>query len=80
MIPVEALAELAALYDRFANHLDPLSDDWKHRKSEYFAALTDFHRRFASDVPFDNFRREAQRACFQWLRSNDRPSTPPASA
>jgi hypothetical protein len=34
MIPVEELARLAAFYDRFANHLDPLSDDWKRRKQE----------------------------------------------
>jgi hypothetical protein len=80
MIPVAALAELAALYDRFANHLDPLSDDWKRRKSEYFAALIEFHQRFGSEIPFDDFRREAQRACFQWLRSQDRPSTPPPKA
>jgi len=32
MIPLEELALLAAFYDRFANHLDPLTDDWKRRK------------------------------------------------
>jgi hypothetical protein len=32
MIPQEELARFALLYDRFANHLDPLSDDWKRRK------------------------------------------------
>jgi hypothetical protein len=31
MIPQEELAQFALLYDRFANHLDPLSDDWKRR-------------------------------------------------
>lgn len=29
MIPAEELERLAALYDRFANHLDPLSLGWK---------------------------------------------------
>jgi len=35
MIPAEELARLAGCFDRFANHLDPLSDDWKRRKQEY---------------------------------------------
>ena len=35
MIPSEELARLAMFYDRFSNHLDPLSSDWKHRKREY---------------------------------------------
>jgi hypothetical protein len=39
MIPAEDLGRLAALYDRFGNHLDPLSDDWKRRKQEYLHCL-----------------------------------------
>jgi 5-methylcytosine-specific restriction endonuclease McrA len=62
MIPAEELARLAAFYDRFANHLDPLSDDWKRRKHEYFECLQEMHRRFATGLPFEEFRREAQRA------------------
>jgi hypothetical protein len=80
MIPAEALAELARLYDRFANHLDPLSEDWKQTKSRYFESLIEFHRRYGSDVPFDDFRREAQRSCFRLLRSDDKPTTPPPKA
>lgn len=80
MIPTEALAQLAGLFDRFANHLDPLSDDWKQRKKEYLETLSEFHQRFGADVPFEDFRREAQRACFRWLRSQDRPTTPPPKA
>jgi hypothetical protein len=80
MIPVEAIADLARLYDRFGNHLDPLSEDWKKSKKEYFEALMDFHRRYGSEIPFDDFRREAQRTCFRWLRSHDKPSSPPPNA
>jgi hypothetical protein len=80
MIPAEELARLAVFYDRFANHLDPLSGDWKERKREYFEALGELHQRFGSDVVFVDFRREAQRACFRWLRAQDKPSTPPPNA
>ncbi len=34
MIPAEDLGLLAALYDRFANHLDPLSLGWKRCRQE----------------------------------------------
>jgi hypothetical protein len=80
MIPAEELARLAAFYDRFANHLDPLSDDWKHRKREYFQALSDIHGRFGAGTAFEEFRREAQRACFRRLRAQDKPTTPPPRA
>ena len=80
MIPAEELAQLAALYDRFANHLDPLSDDWKRRKQEYFECLNNMHDRFGLPVAFEEFRREAQRACFRWLRAQDKPTTPPPKA
>jgi hypothetical protein len=80
MIPGDELARLAGCYDRFANHLDPLSEDWKHRRQEYFKCLGDLHARFGSGVPFEEFRREAQRACFRWLRAQDKPATPPPTA
>ena len=80
MIPAEELARLAALYDRFANHLDPLSNDWKRRKQEYLQCLTDLHGRFGTGIAFEEFRREAQRACFRWLRAQDKPTTPPPRA
>jgi hypothetical protein len=80
MIPLEELARLAAFYDRFANHLDPLSDDWKHRKQKYLRCLSDLHGRFGTGIPFEEFRREAQRACFRWLRAHDKTATPPPKA
>jgi hypothetical protein len=80
MIPTEELARLTEFYDRFANHLNPLSDDWKRRKEEYFQALSDMHDRFGSGIAFEEFRREAQRACFLWLRAQDKPTTPPPKA
>jgi hypothetical protein len=80
MIPLEEVARLAALYDRFANHLDPLSDDWKRRKQEYLQRLSEMHERFGTGIAFEQFRREAQRACFSWLRAHDKPTTPPPKA
>jgi hypothetical protein len=80
MIPTEELGRLAAFYDRFANHLDPLSADWKRRKQEYFQTLSEMHNRFGSGIAFEDFRREAQRACFRWLRAQDKPTTPPPRA
>jgi hypothetical protein len=73
MIPPEELARLAVFYDRFANHLDPLGDDWKRRKQEYFQCLNEIHGRFAAGIGFDEFRREAQRSCFRWLRAQNKP-------
>ena len=80
MIPPEDLARLAALFDRFANHLDPLSADWKLCQRQYLEALTELHRQHGEATPFEEFRREAQRACFRWLRAQDRPSSPPTKA
>ena len=80
MIPAEELARLALLFDRFANHLDPLSSDWKRRRQEYLDALVDLHQRHGAGVGFGEFRREAQRACFLRLRAQDKPATPPSTA
>lgn len=80
MISPEELARLAALYDRFANHLDPLSREWKRCRQEYLEALDDLHRRFGAGISYEEFRREAQRACFLRLRAQDKPATPPATA
>jgi hypothetical protein len=80
MIPAEELARLAAFYDRFANHLEPLSEDRRRRKQEYFNCLSDLHARFGAGIAFAEFRSEAQRACFRWLRAQDKPSTPPPQA
>ena len=80
MIPVGDLERLATLYDRFANHLDPLSIGWKNCRREYLDALEDLHQRFGSGIPVEEFRREAQRACFLRLRAKDRPATPPPAA
>ena len=80
MIPSEELARLAALFDRFANHLDPLSSEWKRCKQEYHDALGDLHQRFGAGIAYVEFRREAQRACFLRLRAQDKPTTPPPKA
>jgi hypothetical protein len=80
MIPAEELARLAVLYDRFANHLDPLSAHWKQRRREYLDALGELHQRYGAGVSYVEFRQEAQRACFRRLRAQDKPTTPPPKA
>jgi hypothetical protein len=80
MIPAEELARLAALFDRFANHLGPLSPGWKQCRQEYLDALAGLHAIHGAGLPFDEFRREAQRACFRFLRSQDKPTAPPPKA
>ena len=80
MIPPKELGRLAGLYDCFANHLDPLSSSWKRCRQEYLDALIELHERFAPKTPLAEFRREAQRACFLWLRAQDKPTTPPPAA
>ena len=80
MIPSEELGRLAALYDRFANHLDPLSKGWKRSRQEYLDALAELHERYGAGISFEEFRREAQRACFLRLRAQDKPATPPPKA
>jgi len=80
MIPPDELARLAILYDRFANHLDPLSADWKSRKQEYLEALSNLHQRYGTGIGYEDFRREAQRTCFRLLRAQDKPAAPPPKA
>jgi hypothetical protein len=57
-----------------------LGDDWKRRKQEFFQCLRDLHERFGIGIDFEEFRRGAQRACFRWLRAQDKPTTPPQKA
>jgi hypothetical protein len=38
------------------------------------------HGHFGAGIAFEEFRREAQCACFRWLRAQDKPTSPPPKA
>lgn len=61
MIPPERIAELASLYDRFANALDPFSEDRDEAESEFSALLERLHMVHGADTDRAAFRREAVR-------------------
>ena len=70
MIPVEQIAQLAELYDRFINALDPFSEDCSRAKAELETSITNLHSAHASDVTFSEFRYELIRNCREYLRKN----------
>jgi len=70
MIPVEQIARLAELYDRFNNALDPFSEECRKAKSELEASISNLHSTHASDVRYSEFRFELIRYCIEYLRKN----------
>jgi hypothetical protein len=70
MIPVEQIARLAELYDRFNNALDPFSEECRRAKDELEASISNLHSAHASDVSFSEFRCELIRHCREYLRKN----------
>jgi len=70
MIPVEQIARLAELYDRFNNALDPFSEECRKAKAELESSISNLHSAHASDVSFSEFRYELIRNCREYLRKN----------
>ena len=70
MIPLDRVAQLAALYDRYNNALDPFSDDCAAAKREFIRQVHDLHQVHASDIEFLDFRTELIRLCREYLRKN----------
>jgi len=70
MIPVEQIARLAALYDRYNNALDPLSADCRQAKQQFDELTDTLHATHASDVNFLEFRCELVHQCRDYLRRN----------
>lgn len=58
MIPVEQIARLADLYDRFNNAFDPFSDECHQAKAELEASISNLHSAHAPDVNHGEFRYE----------------------
>jgi hypothetical protein len=74
MIPVEQLARLAELYDRYNNALDPLSDDCRRAKRQFDELTEALHAARAPEVNFHDFRYELLKHCREYLRKN-RPAS-----
>jgi hypothetical protein len=70
MISQERIAELAELYDRYNNSLDPFSDDCAAAKSRFLKLLDQLYAAQAADVDFNAFRFEAVKLCREYLRKN----------
>ena len=70
MIPVEQIARLAELYDRYNNALDPLSVSCRAAKREFEELTVNLHTVRALDVSFPEFRCELIRHCREYLRKN----------
>jgi hypothetical protein len=70
MIPIDRIARLAELYDRYNNALDPLSVGCRQAKKEFDELAADLHRARAPEVNFLEFRYELVRHCRAYLRQN----------
>ena len=73
MIGREQLAQLAELYDRYQNSLDPLSVERAEAGRFFKERLATLHATHAADLPFDHFRRETIQRCREFLRKNKAP-------
>ena len=70
MIPPDRIAELASLYDRYNNALDPFSADCAVARRDFLQRVQDLHQIHAADVEFSSFRGELMRLCREYLRKN----------
>ena len=70
MIPVEQIARLAELYDRYNNALDPSSEDSQAAKCTFDESVRSLHSARAAAVNFLDFRYELVRHCREYLRKN----------
>ena len=70
MIAREQLAQVAELYDRYQNSLDPHSPDRAEAGRLFKERLATLHATHAADIPFDQFRREIILRCRDFLRKS----------
>lgn len=76
------LPALAALYDRFANALDPFSPDRDQAERVFMAEVLDLHRVVLQrpKPDFQLFRGAIVLACRRHLAATRKPATPPPCA
>ena len=70
MIPVEQIARLAELFDRYNNALDPLSEDCLQARRQFDELTNNLHAARAAELKFPDFRYEVVRLCREYLRKN----------
>lgn len=70
MIPVDRLARLAELYDRYNNALDPLSESSIEAKRLFEKLTADLHSARAPEINLLDFRYELVQKCREYLRKN----------
>jgi hypothetical protein len=70
MIPVEQIARLAEIFDRYNNALDPFALDCLSAKREFDEFSGQLHAVHAPEVKFPDFRYELVRHCRDYLRKN----------
>ena len=70
MIPGGQIAQLAEIFDRYNNALDPVPDDCLNAKKQLDELVSRLHLTHAPDVDFLNFRYELIHHCREYLRKN----------
>ena len=70
MIDSQAIANLAELYDRYANALDRKSPDRAMARRQFLARLESLYQQESSRVTYEAFRFEAVKRCKEYLRKN----------
>ena len=70
MIDVSEVGNLAELYDRYANALDPITPESKQAKRQFYARLDALYQQAGEGANFDAFRLELVRRCKEYLRKN----------
>ena len=70
MIAVAQIAQLAELYDRYNNALDPFSESCRAAKRQFEELAARLHSTHAPDMNVLNFRYELVRHCRDYLRNN----------
>jgi hypothetical protein len=70
MIPIEAIARVAEVFDRFNNAFDPNSGEARQAEDQFNAAVCSLHAAHAADVDFHAFRYELVARCRKYLAKN----------
>jgi len=75
-IPAEKIAILARLYDRFAQALDPFTEDRDQAERVFQQEVIDLYDRLQPPKPeFQLFQRGVILRCRRHLRASDKPPT-----
>jgi hypothetical protein len=73
MIPLERIAQLAELFDRYNNALDPLAETTMEAKVAFEQMVDALHTVYAADIDPRLFRYELIKQCREYLRKNKPP-------